>query len=86
MALTLERHRQLGDELFEALRTRRTLDPLSQRIEGIDIDDAYRISLHFLDRRIAAGERVIGKKIGDSVQVNTPGGGKSYEVVSVVFR
>jgi transcription elongation factor GreA len=29
---------------------------------------------------------LIGKKVGDSVQVNTPGGGKSYEVVSVVFR
>jgi transcription elongation factor GreA len=29
---------------------------------------------------------LIGKKIGDSVQVNTPGGGKSYEVVSVEFR
>jgi transcription elongation factor GreA len=29
---------------------------------------------------------LIGKKVGDSVQVSTPGGGKSYEVVSVVFR
>ena len=29
---------------------------------------------------------LIGKKVGDSVQVNTHGGGKSYEVVSVVFR
>lgn len=29
---------------------------------------------------------LIGKKVGDSVQVNTPGGGKSYEVVSVEFR
>jgi transcription elongation factor GreA len=29
---------------------------------------------------------LIGKKVGDSVQVNPPGGGKSYEVVSVVFR
>ena len=29
---------------------------------------------------------LIGKKVGDSVQVNTPGGGKSYEVVSVDFR
>lgn len=29
---------------------------------------------------------LIGKKIGDSVQVNTPGGGKSYEVLNVVFR
>lgn len=29
---------------------------------------------------------LIGKKVGDSVQVNTPGGGKSYEVVSIQFR
>ena len=29
---------------------------------------------------------LIGKRVGDSVQVNTPGGGKSYEVVSVEFR
>ncbi len=26
------------------------------------------------------------KTIGDTVEVSTPGGGKSYEVVSVVFR
>ncbi len=29
---------------------------------------------------------LIGKKVGDSVQVNTPGGGKSYEVVSIQYR
>lgn len=29
---------------------------------------------------------LIGKKVGDSVEVNTPGGGKSYEVVNVAFR
>ncbi|WP_332694962.1 transcription elongation factor GreA [Bosea sp. (in: a-proteobacteria)] len=29
---------------------------------------------------------LIGKRVGDSVQVNTPGGGKSYEVVGVAFR
>ncbi|MDR6870035.1 transcription elongation factor GreA [Bosea sp. OK403] len=29
---------------------------------------------------------LIGKKVGDSVQVNTPGGGKSYEVVSILYR
>ncbi|MCA3631802.1 MAG: transcription elongation factor GreA [Methylobacterium sp.] len=29
---------------------------------------------------------LIGKKVGDSVEVNTPGGGKSYEVVEVAFR
>jgi transcription elongation factor GreA len=28
---------------------------------------------------------LIGKKAGDSVEVNTPGGGKSYEIVKVAF-
>ncbi|GAC1336733.1 MAG: transcription elongation factor GreA [Beijerinckiaceae bacterium] len=28
---------------------------------------------------------LIGKTIGDTVEVNTPGGGKSYEVVNVAF-
>lgn len=28
---------------------------------------------------------LIGKTIGDSVEVNTPGGGKSYEIVNVAF-
>ena len=29
---------------------------------------------------------LIGKKTGDSVEVNTPGGGKSYEIVHVAFQ
>ncbi len=29
---------------------------------------------------------LIGKKVGNSVEVNTPGGGKSYEVLKVAFR
>ena len=28
---------------------------------------------------------LIGKKVGDTVEVNTPGGGKSYEIVKVVY-
>ena len=31
------------------------------------------------------GRALIGKKVGDSVEVNTPGGGKSYEIVKVAF-
>lgn len=54
----------LGDELFNALNTRSTLTPLTSRYSDISIDDAYRISLQFLQRREASGERVIGKKIG----------------------
>jgi transcription elongation factor GreA len=29
---------------------------------------------------------LIGKRVGDSVEVNTPGGGKSYEILKVAFR
>jgi transcription elongation factor GreA len=29
---------------------------------------------------------LIGKKVGDAVQVNTPGGGKSYEITGLVFK
>lgn len=29
---------------------------------------------------------LIGKTIGDSVHVNTPGGSKSYEIISVAYR
>jgi transcription elongation factor GreA len=29
---------------------------------------------------------LIGKGVGDTVQVSTPGGGKSYEIVEVAFR
>ena len=28
---------------------------------------------------------LIGKRVGDTVEVNTPGGGKSYEVLKVAF-
>jgi transcription elongation factor GreA len=32
------------------------------------------------------GRALIGKGIGDTVEVTTPGGGKSYEIVDVAFR
>ncbi|WP_299695651.1 fumarylacetoacetate hydrolase family protein [Hydrocarboniphaga sp.] len=64
MSLQPERIAALGDELFAALRERRTLAPLSSREPGISIDDAYRISLRFLEQRQKQGEKVVGKKIG----------------------
>ena len=64
MALSPAAHSRLGDELFEALRARRTLAPLIEREPDIGIDDAYAISRHMLGRRQAQGERLVGKKIG----------------------
>lgn len=53
-----------GEQLYRALRERRTLAPLIERDPSLTIDDAYAISLDFLARRLADGERVVGKKIG----------------------
>jgi 2-oxopent-4-enoate/cis-2-oxohex-4-enoate hydratase len=64
MSLSQQRVIDLGDELFAALRARAVLEPLTNREPGISIDDAYNISLRFLERRKAEGERVVGKKIG----------------------
>ncbi len=53
-----------GDELFDAWRDRRVLAPLLERFPDITTADAYAIQLHMINRRLAAGETIIGKKIG----------------------
>jgi 2-oxopent-4-enoate/cis-2-oxohex-4-enoate hydratase len=58
-----------GDELYQALLSRTPVAPLTEREPGITIDDAYRIQLRMIERRVAAGERVIGKKIGVTSKV-----------------
>ncbi len=55
---------QLGDELYDAMKNRRVVDPLTSRYPDIDLQDAYAIQQRMMARRIGAGERVIGKKIG----------------------
>jgi 2-oxopent-4-enoate/cis-2-oxohex-4-enoate hydratase len=53
-----------GDELYQALTSRTTVKPLTSRFSDITINDAYHISLRMLERRIQAGEKIVGKKIG----------------------
>lgn len=53
-----------GDELYNALLKRKPVDPLTDREAGITIEDAYQIQLRMIQRRIDAGETVVGKKIG----------------------
>ncbi|WP_044871725.1 fumarylacetoacetate hydrolase family protein [Pseudomonas sp. LFM046] len=57
-------HRQYGEELYQALLAGQTLQPLTNRWADITIEDAYRISLHAIERRVAAGDAIVGKKIG----------------------
>jgi 2-oxopent-4-enoate/cis-2-oxohex-4-enoate hydratase len=55
---------ELGDALHAALRSRHPLAPLTERYPNLTVEHAYRISQRFLERRLAEGEKVIGKKIG----------------------
>ncbi|MDH0301680.1 MULTISPECIES: fumarylacetoacetate hydrolase family protein [unclassified Pseudomonas] len=62
--MSAQLRRQHGDELYQALCEGRTLAPLTERWPQISIEDAYHVSLHSIERRVAAGDRIVGKKIG----------------------
>ncbi len=65
MSLSENQCRELGHELYDALRECRTLVPLSDRYTEITVADAYRISEVMLALRLEKdGEQVVGKKIG----------------------
>ena len=55
---------QLGDELYQALVSREVIAPLTERHPEITIEDAYHVQQRMIARRLEAGERVVGKKIG----------------------
>ncbi|TXI16367.1 MAG: 2-oxopent-4-enoate hydratase, partial [Ottowia sp.] len=59
---------QLGDRLFDALTQCTSVPPLTSQHPDITVDDAYAIQQRLMQRRLAAGERVVGKKIGVTSQ------------------
>ena len=68
-----------GDELYDALINRKAVAPLTDREADITIEDAYQIQQRMIQRRVDAGETIIGKKIGvtskvvmDMLKVNQP--------------
>lgn len=71
---------QYGDALYQALLDRKAIDPLTVTEPDISIQDAYRIQLRMIERRLQDGnEQVIGKKIGvtsravmDTLKVDQP--------------
>ena len=58
-------YRKIGESLFEALASGQPMAPLTEAYPDMTIDDAYQVSLAFLETRLKSnGETVIGKKIG----------------------
>ena len=65
MALTAELQTSLGSMLYDSLRSRVPISPLTQTHPGITVEDAYRISREMLMKRCEIDrEVVVGKKIG----------------------
>ena len=63
--LSQDKIQGFADELYDALRNQRMIDPLSEREPEMSIEDAYQVSSQLLQKRIEIdGEKVIGKKIG----------------------
>jgi 2-oxopent-4-enoate/cis-2-oxohex-4-enoate hydratase len=55
---------QLGDDLFNSLSSGSAIDPLTEREPSLTVTQAYRIQEHVIQRRLALGDRIVGKKIG----------------------
>lgn len=62
-ALTRADHRGLAEELLDAARHRRPLEPLSERYRQLTVADASRIRDMVLACRLASGERLIGATV-----------------------
>jgi 2-keto-4-pentenoate hydratase len=53
-----------AQELFEAEQSRQGIQPLTERAPSFGVDEAYAVQLQNVDRVLAMGHRVSGKKIG----------------------
>lgn len=79
-------HVALGDVLLAAHESRRPVPPLTQSHPEMTVEDAYRVQLHTVTRRVAAGRRVIGYKVGltskvmqQMLQISTPDFGHLFD-------
>ncbi|MBI9001518.1 fumarylacetoacetate hydrolase family protein [Corynebacterium sp. CCM 9185] len=59
-----DQYQRMADELAAAYRTRRPVAPPRTVIDGLDVDGAYRIQQLTEAAFTAAGQRIVGRKIG----------------------
>lgn len=60
MAIT----RLLGEEIYEAEKTLKPIPPITGSHPDITVDEAYQAQLQYVEKRLADGTKVVGKKIG----------------------
>jgi 2-keto-4-pentenoate hydratase len=54
----------ISDELNDAEKKKKPIEPLVSRFPEMTIDCAYKIQLENVRKRVSEGERIVGKKIG----------------------
>jgi 2-oxopent-4-enoate/cis-2-oxohex-4-enoate hydratase len=69
MNLLKEQIDELGLRLHRALESVTPIDPLVDLYPDLSIEDAYAVQMAAVSHRIAAGQRVVGKKIGVTSKV-----------------
>lgn len=62
--MTPQEHKQAAADLLQAEETGTQIGLLSQRFDGMGMDDAYEIQNALFRAKLASGRRVIGWKIG----------------------
>ena len=55
---------EIADELATAERDRVPVEPLTRRFDGFDVESAYAVQSIVMGRRLAAGARLVGHKVG----------------------
>ena len=55
---------EAAQRLYEAERTREAIPPVVETYPGLTADDAYRIQLAIIERKVREGARIVGHKIG----------------------
>ena len=64
-----------GDELYAAFSQRQPVQPLTDRLPNLTIEDSYVIQQRMLKRRLEKGEKVVGKKVGINSEIVSLGAG-----------
>lgn len=64
------------------------IDEDTEKEHGYQIvgDDEADVSRGKISISSPIARSLIGKEVGDSVEVNTPGGGKSYEILAIAYK
>ena len=62
--VTDEQARQFAEQLYEARRTRTPIEPFTDALPDLGMEDGYAIQQHLVARLLADGESIVGYKLG----------------------